>query len=60
MTTLRPYRPPLSPSVAVTELRAGGGTQFDPRVVVAACSVLARDLPEVDGVVPDVIDDPHL
>lgn len=56
MTMLRPYRPPLSPSVAVAELRAGGGTQFDPRVVVAACSVLARGLPEVDGVVPDVID----
>jgi HD-GYP domain-containing protein (c-di-GMP phosphodiesterase class II) len=31
----RPHRPPLSPAEAAAELRAGSGTQFDPRVVAA-------------------------
>lgn len=42
MTTRRPYRRARSPAVALAELRAGGGTQFDPHVVEAACSVLSR------------------
>ncbi len=53
MTTRRPYRPPLSRAAAVAELRAGGGTQFDPEVVDAACAVLARGLPELPDVVAD-------
>lgn len=46
MTASRPYRPALTPSEAIAELRANGGTQFDPRVVEVACAVLARGLPE--------------
>ena len=53
MTTRRPYRPALAPGAALTELRANGGTQFDPRVVDAACAVLARGLPESRRVVAD-------
>jgi HD-GYP domain-containing protein (c-di-GMP phosphodiesterase class II) len=49
MTTRRPYRPPLSPTAALAELRAGGGTQFDPDVVAAACAVLARGGPARPG-----------
>jgi HD-GYP domain-containing protein (c-di-GMP phosphodiesterase class II) len=45
MTTRRPYRPALPAHAALAELRDGGGTQFDPRVVEAACEVLARGLP---------------
>lgn len=47
MTTRRPYRAPLEPAAATAELRAGGGTQFDPAVVDAACAVLARGVPEL-------------
>jgi hypothetical protein len=46
MTTRRPYRPALTHEQAIDELRANGGTQFDPQVVAAACVVLARGLPE--------------
>jgi HD-GYP domain-containing protein (c-di-GMP phosphodiesterase class II) len=46
MTTRRPYRPALTHEQAIDELRANGGTQFDPLVVAAACAVLARGLPE--------------
>ncbi len=52
MTTRRPYRPPLSQRAALAELRANSGTQFDPDVVDAACSVLERGtsgLPEPVG-----------
>jgi diguanylate cyclase (GGDEF)-like protein len=35
MTTDRPYRSALSPDDALVELRAGAGTQFDPRLVEA-------------------------
>ncbi|MDQ6776051.1 MAG: HD-GYP domain-containing protein [Actinomycetota bacterium] len=35
MTSDRPYRPALTPGVAITELRRCAGTQFDPRVVGA-------------------------
>jgi putative nucleotidyltransferase with HDIG domain len=43
MTTRRTYREPMPPSVAMRELRAHAGTQFDPVVVEAALVVLARD-----------------
>ncbi len=43
MTTRRTYREPMAPGVAVRELRAHAGSQFDPHVVEAALVVLARD-----------------
>jgi HD-GYP domain-containing protein (c-di-GMP phosphodiesterase class II) len=46
MTASRPYRQAMAPAAAIAELRANGGSQFDPRVVEAACVVLARGLPE--------------
>jgi putative nucleotidyltransferase with HDIG domain len=46
ITTTRPYRRAQSPQHAVRELRAGAGTQFDPRVVDALGAVLARPAPE--------------
>ena len=42
MTTARPYRAALAPEVAVAELRANSGTQFDPRVVDALVASLER------------------
>jgi putative nucleotidyltransferase with HDIG domain len=51
MTARRPYRPAMSSAAAIAELRAGGGTQFDPHVVEAACAVLARGLPDLSEVV---------
>jgi HD-GYP domain-containing protein (c-di-GMP phosphodiesterase class II) len=53
MTTRRPYRPALAAPAAIAELRAGGGTQFDPRVVEAACAVLDRGLPDARMAVGD-------
>ena len=35
MTSDRPYRKALGREVAISELRKGAGTQFDPRVVEA-------------------------
>lgn len=43
MTRGRPYRAARSHESAMVELRAGGGTQFDPDVVEALEFVLARD-----------------
>jgi HD-GYP domain-containing protein (c-di-GMP phosphodiesterase class II) len=43
MTTDRPYRPRMRTEAALAELRAGAGTQFDPRVVKA----FARSLGEL-------------
>ena len=40
MTTDRPYRPAMDPAAARAELRAGAGTQFDPRVIQALLRVL--------------------
>jgi two-component system, cell cycle response regulator len=45
MTTERPYREPVSPADAIGELRRCAGTQFDPIVVDAFCSVIARERP---------------
>jgi HD-GYP domain-containing protein (c-di-GMP phosphodiesterase class II) len=41
MTSDRAYRRALSQEVALTELRANSGTQFDPRVVEALETVVA-------------------
>ncbi len=45
MTTERPYREPVDPADAIGELRRCAGTQFDPIVVDAFCSVIARERP---------------
>ncbi len=42
ITTPRPYREARSSDIAVSELTAGAGTQFDSRVVEALVSVVAR------------------
>jgi HD-GYP domain-containing protein (c-di-GMP phosphodiesterase class II) len=42
MTTDRPYRKALPNALALAELRACAGTQFDPRVVDALVAVLDR------------------
>ena len=44
MTTDRPYRAAIEPDLALAELRANAGTQFEPRVVEAVCKVVAREL----------------
>jgi HD-GYP domain-containing protein (c-di-GMP phosphodiesterase class II) len=36
----RPHRPASSPEVALRELRAGAGTQFDPSVVTVFCEIV--------------------
>src|SRR5829696_3817581 len=43
MTTDRPYRAAMTPSAAMDELRANAGTQFQPRIVEAVCTVVAAD-----------------
>jgi HD-GYP domain-containing protein (c-di-GMP phosphodiesterase class II) len=43
MLAERPYRPARSEADTLAELRAGAGTQFDPRVVDALLAVLAAD-----------------
>jgi putative nucleotidyltransferase with HDIG domain len=43
MTTRRPYREALPHDVALAELQANAGTQFDPLIVTAALSVMERD-----------------
>lgn len=45
MTTTRSYRRAQSPEAAVAELRRCAGTQFDPKVVDAAVTVLSRPAP---------------
>jgi two-component system cell cycle response regulator len=42
MTSDRPYREPLTPAEAMSELRRGAGFQFDPRVVDAFCEAHAQ------------------
>jgi diguanylate cyclase (GGDEF)-like protein len=41
MTSTRPYRPAMSRTAALEELRRGAGTQFDPAVVAAVLEVVA-------------------
>jgi putative nucleotidyltransferase with HDIG domain len=43
MTTDRPYRAAIDSFVALAELRANSGTQFEPTVVDAVCQVVVRD-----------------
>jgi two-component system cell cycle response regulator len=43
MTTERPYRQPIAEEEAIQELRRCAGTQFDPMVVEAFCTVIARE-----------------
>jgi HD-GYP domain-containing protein (c-di-GMP phosphodiesterase class II) len=45
MTSDRPYRPAMSEEVALAELRAEAGAQFDPRVVSALIGVLEQRAP---------------
>jgi HD-GYP domain-containing protein (c-di-GMP phosphodiesterase class II) len=42
ITTSRPYRDARSSDIALSELSAGAGTQFDPRIVEALVAVVAR------------------
>jgi diguanylate cyclase (GGDEF)-like protein len=43
MTTERPYRQPIGDEEAILEMRRCAGTQFDPTVVEAFLSVIARE-----------------
>jgi HD-GYP domain-containing protein (c-di-GMP phosphodiesterase class II) len=53
MTTDRPYRRALPIQVALQEMRACAGTQFDPRVVEALVGLVERWEPElVEDVAP--------
>ncbi|HWW91716.1 MAG TPA: HD domain-containing phosphohydrolase [Solirubrobacteraceae bacterium] len=45
MTTTRSYRKAMSTDVAVTELAANSGTQFDPAVIAALLEVVERPSP---------------
>jgi HD-GYP domain-containing protein (c-di-GMP phosphodiesterase class II) len=45
MTTERPYRETVGVADAIEELRRCAGTQFDPMVVAAFCSVITRERP---------------
>jgi HD-GYP domain-containing protein (c-di-GMP phosphodiesterase class II)/ATP/maltotriose-dependent transcriptional regulator MalT len=42
MIARRPYRPPLSPPVAIENLKSGSGSQFDPAVVAHMIDVVLR------------------
>jgi HD-GYP domain-containing protein (c-di-GMP phosphodiesterase class II) len=56
MISERPYKAGRSMSAAVAELRRCKGTQFDPDVVDAFCTVLDADLAaEAAGLVPEAI-----
>ena len=46
MVSDRPYRPALSPEMAVEELRDGAGSQFDPQVVAVFTAALRVRTPE--------------
>ena len=52
MTTDRPYRSAMPTNIAVEELRANAGTQFDPRVVSALIEVLLESPPPPQDPVP--------
>jgi diguanylate cyclase (GGDEF)-like protein len=45
MTSDRPYRPAMTRSEALGELRAGAGTQFDPRIAQALLELLGEQAP---------------
>jgi HD domain len=54
MTTNRPYRNAMSQADALEELRAGAGTQFDPAVVEALCSMIESGAPAVTSAADEV------
>jgi HD domain len=54
MTTNRPYRNAMTSDEAVEELRAGAGTQFDPTVVEALCSLIESGAPAVASAADEV------
>jgi HD domain len=54
MTTNRPYRNAMSQTAALDELRAGAGTQFDPAVVDALCSLIESGAPAVASAADEV------
>ncbi len=45
MTSDRPYRPAMTRAQAVSELRTGAGTQFDPRVAQALLELVGESAP---------------
>ncbi|MBE2320286.1 diguanylate cyclase [Solirubrobacter sp. CPCC 204708] len=47
MTTERPYRAALTPARAVSELRAGAGSKYDPDVIEGLLDLLGHDKPQV-------------
>ena len=49
MTTDRPYRAAMSRAAAIAELRANAGTQFEPRVVEAVCTVVEADVEHAES-----------
>ena len=49
MTTDRPYRAAMSRAAAIAELRANAGTQFEPRVVEAVCTVVEADVEHTES-----------
>ena len=54
MTTTRSYRKGMSVDVAVAELMANSGTQFDPAVVAAVLEVLERPSHGTPVAPPDI------
>jgi HD domain len=54
MTTNRPYRNAISQAEALEELRAGAGTQFDPAVVKALCTLIESGTPAVASAADEV------
>ncbi|MGH2780796.1 MAG: HD-GYP domain-containing protein [Thermoleophilaceae bacterium] len=54
MTTDRPYRSAMAPADALDELRAGAGTQFDPAVVEALCSLVEAGTPVTTSATDEV------
>jgi hypothetical protein len=54
MTTNRPYRNAMSTADALEELRAGAGTQFDPAVVEALCSLIEAGAPAAASAADEV------
>jgi hypothetical protein len=54
MTTNRPYRNAMSQADALEELRAGAGTQFDPAVVDALCTLIESGAPAVASAADEV------
>jgi HD domain len=54
MTTNRPYRNAMSTAEALDELRAGAGTQFDPAVVDALCTLIESGAPAIASAADEV------